>query len=228
MHGHGREIEKPMKWYADIPGIALCAAMVLAVAEVHGADLNSQADRYRSLHEAAIAGELDGLTPFKSVAAAPAGAAVSADRLQQLLRERGFEVQQLSAGTGTPPLVFGVLKSPGAKRTVIFYAHYDGQPVTPSQWSSDPFVPVMRSGALNSGEHVVDWTNARGPFDPEWRLFGRAVSDDKASIVAFLTAFDALKARGVARSVNVKVLWEGEEEAGSPHLPELLRNNRAA
>src|ERR1700722_14273562 len=216
-----------MKLFAGAPGIALCAALVLTAAEVNAADLNSQVDRYRSLHEAAIVGELDGLTRLKSVAADPAGVAAAADRLQQLLRERGFEVQQLSAGTGTPPLVFAVLKSPGAKRTVIFYAHYDGQPVTPSQWSSDPFVPVMRSGALNSGEHVVDWTSAHGPFDPEWRLFGRAVSDDKASIVAFLAAFDALKAAAKAPSVNVKVLWEGEEESGSPHLAGLLRNNRA-
>jgi acetylornithine deacetylase/succinyl-diaminopimelate desuccinylase-like protein len=216
-----------MKWFAGTPGIALCAAMVLAVAQAHAADLNTLVDRYRSMHEAAIVGRLDELARLKSVAADPAGIAAAADRLQRLLRERGFEVQQLSAAAGTPPLVFGVLKSPGAKRTVIFYAHYDGQPVTPAQWSSDPFVPVMRSGALNSGEHVVDWTSAHGPFDPEWRLFGRAVSDDKASIVAFLTAFDALKAAGKVPSVNVKVLWEGEEESGSPHLAGLLRNNRA-
>src|SRR6202163_142408 len=193
-----------MKWFAGAPGIALCAAMVLAVAEAHAADLNSQVDRYRSLHEAAIVGELDELTRLKSVAADPAGVAAAADRLQQLLKERGFEVQQLSAGTGTPPLVFGVLKSPGAKRTAIFYAHYDGQPVTPSQWSSDPFIPVMRSGPLNSGEHVIDWKSASPPFDPEWRFFGRAVSDDKASIVAFLTGVGALHAARQAPSVDVQ------------------------
>jgi len=132
----------------------------------------------------------------------------------------------LGSETGAPPVVFGSLKSAGAKRTVIFYAHYDGQPVTPSQWSSDPFNPVMRSGPLNTGEHEVDWKNARPPYDPEWRLFARAVSDDKASIVAFLGAFDALKSSGVPPSVNIKVLWEGEEEAGSTHLAQILRSNR--
>jgi acetylornithine deacetylase/succinyl-diaminopimelate desuccinylase-like protein len=125
----------------------------------------------------------------------------------------------------SPPLVFGYLKSPGARRTVVFYAHYDGQPVTPSQWKSDPFVPVMRSGPLNSGEHDVDMKAARSPFDPQWRLFGRAVNDDKASIVAFLAAFDALKASGRRSSVNIKVAWEGEEEVGSPHLAQILRDN---
>jgi acetylornithine deacetylase/succinyl-diaminopimelate desuccinylase-like protein len=116
---------------------------------------------------------------------------------------------------------------PGAKRTVVFYAHYDGQPVTPSQWSSDPFEPVMRSGPLSSEMASVDWKNAQAPFDPEWRLFGRAIADDKSSIVAFLAAFDALKELGRRPSVNVKVIWEGEEEAGSTHLGDILRPRAA-
>jgi acetylornithine deacetylase/succinyl-diaminopimelate desuccinylase-like protein len=232
-----------MNWFASIPkligtriltgifgsaGIFSLTGMFILAGPAHAADLKARVDGYRTLHEAAIVGQLDQLTRLKSVAADPAGIAATADRLQKLLSERGFEARQLSAGAGTPPLVFGVLKAAGAKRTVLFYAHYDGQPVTPSQWSSDPFVPLMRSGALNSGEQVIDWKSARTPFDPEWRLFGRAVSDDKASIVAFLAAFDALKAAGAAPTVNIKVLWEGEEEAGSPHLADLLRNNRAA
>jgi len=208
--------------------ILALGGLFMLTGALRAADLNAKVDGYRVLNESAIVGQLDELARLRSVAADPGGIAATADRLQKLLTERGFEARQLSAGAGTPPLVFGVMKTPGAKRTVIFYAHYDGQPVTPSQWSSDPFLPVMRSGALNTGEHVIDWQKVHTPFEPEWRLFGRAVSDDKASIVAFLAAFDALKARGVTPSVNIKVLWEGEEEAGSPHLAELLRNNRAA
>jgi acetylornithine deacetylase/succinyl-diaminopimelate desuccinylase-like protein len=74
---------------------------------------------------------------------------------------------------------------------------------------------------------VIDWRAATAPFNPEWRLYGRAVSDDKASIAAFLAAFDALKALHRKPSVNVKVLWEGEEEAGSTHLPQILHDNQA-
>src|SRR5580698_2750962 len=195
--------------------IACCAASILLATQSSAADLKSRVDGYRTAHEAAIVGQLDELARLKSVAADPAGLKAMADRLQEFLKQRGFEVSQLGSETGAPPVVFGSLKSAGAKRTVIFYAHYDGQPVTPSQWSSDPFNPVMRSGPLNTGEHEVDWKNARPPYDPEWRLFARAVSDDKASIVAFLGAFDALKSSGVPPSVNIKVLWEGEEEAGS-------------
>jgi acetylornithine deacetylase/succinyl-diaminopimelate desuccinylase-like protein len=189
-------------------------------------DLQQKVESYRLAHEAQIIDQLTELTRIKSIAADPAGIAAAAQRLEALLKERGFETKQLTAGAGAPPLVFGYLKSPGAKRTVVFYAHYDGQPVTPSQWKSDPFEPVMRSGPLNSGEHDVDLKSARSPYDPEWRLFGRAVSDDKASIVAFLAAFDALKAAGRRPSVNIKVAWEGEEESGSAHLAELLRENK--
>ena len=115
-----------------------------------------------------------------------------------------------------------MLKSPGAKRTVVFYAHYDGQPVTPSQWTSDPFTPVMREDGKD-----VDWKAAHPPFNPEWRLHGRATADDKAAIVAFLSAFDALKAAHKKPTVNIKLLWEGEEEAGSPHLAETLKAHAA-
>ncbi len=121
-----------------------------------------------------------------------------AGALEQALKKRGFEVALLPTAPGFPPAVFGARKVPNAKRTVVFYAHYDGQPVTPSQWSSDPFVPVMRSNALSDHSKDVDWRRASPPFDPEWRLFGRAVSDDKASIVAFLAAFDALSATHTA------------------------------
>ena len=79
------------------------------------ADLSAQVDGYRAQHESAIVGQLDELTRLRSVAADPGGITATADRLQKLLTERGFEARQFSAGSGTPPLVFGVMKTPGAK-----------------------------------------------------------------------------------------------------------------
>jgi acetylornithine deacetylase/succinyl-diaminopimelate desuccinylase-like protein len=210
-----------------LAGATLAVAIFSVAAQAPAADLRDQVEHYRIAHEAAIVGQLDELTRIRSVAADPAGLAAAADRLQMLLKERGFEATKLSTGAGTAPIVFGALQTPRARRTVVFYAHYDGQPVTPSQWSSDPFVPVMRSGLPNSGGRDIDWKSTPPPFDPEWRLFGRAASDDKASIVAFLAAFDALRASGRKPSVNIKVAWEGEEERGSPHLAETLRKNAA-
>ncbi len=203
-----------------------CAASILLAPLSHGADLRTQVERYRLAHEAEIVGRLDDLARFKSIAADPAGLAATAHALEAALKSRGFEVSLLSTGANSPPAVFGSLPSPQAKRTVLFYAHYDGQPVTPAQWSSDPFVPVMRENALGEAPRDVDWKRASPPFNPEWRLFARAVSDDKASIAAFLAAFDALKATRNAPSVNIKVLWEGEEEAGSMHLSHALHENQ--
>ena len=204
----------------------LVAGLLAAAAPAHAADtrLNTEVRAWRSAHEAEIVGHLVDLTRIRSIAADPAGLQAAADRLQGELTRRGFETRQLSAGPGTPPVVYGALGSPKAKRTVVFYAHYDGQPVAPAQWRSDPFEPVMRAGLTGPD---VDWRAARPPYDPEWRLFGRGASDDKSSIVAFLAALDALKAHGRKPSVNLKVFWEGEEERNSPHLDAILRQNQA-
>ena len=61
-----------------------------------------------------------------------------------------------------------------------------------------------------------------GEINPEWRLYARSASDDKAGVMAILTAFDAAKSRGITPSVNLKFVFEGEEEAGSPHLGEII------
>jgi len=203
-----------------------CAASLLFASLSHAADLRTQVQQYRLAHEADIVGEIDALTRLKSIAADRAGLAATAQALESALKSRGFKASLLSTGADSPPAVFGLLITPKAKRTILFYAHYDGQPVTPAQWTSDPFVPVMREHALSDAPRDVDWKKAAPPFDPEWRLFGRAVSDDKASIAAFLAAFDALKATHNAPSVNIKVLWEGEEEAGSTHLSHALHENQ--
>jgi acetylornithine deacetylase/succinyl-diaminopimelate desuccinylase-like protein len=206
------------------------AAPAAPAPRVHSA-LTAQVDAYRLAHESAILDGLDTLTRLKSIAADPSGLLAAAHHLEDALRVRGFRVTELTSVPGAAPAVFGYLPTAHAKRTVVYYAHYDGQPVTPSQWSSDPFEPVLRAGAAAPGaaaqDPVIDWHTAAPPFDPEWRIYGRAVSDDKASIAAFLTAFDALKALHKSPSVNIKVLWEGEEEAGSMHLPQILHDNQA-
>ena len=80
----------------------------------------------------------------------------------------------------------------------------------------------MRDGLAGKD---LDWKAAKPPFNPEWRLFGRATADDKSAIIAFLTAFDALKALHRKPSVNIKVVWEGEEEASSAHLDGILKDH---
>ncbi|MEI7789691.1 MAG: M20/M25/M40 family metallo-hydrolase [Alphaproteobacteria bacterium] len=201
--------------------LAAAALTFLIASPAVAADLRTQVDDYRATHEAAIVGQLETLVRLKSVAADPQGLAATGAALEGQLKMRGFETKSWSAG-GSAPIIYGLLKSPGARRTAIFYAHYDGQPVTRTQWSSDPFVPVMRDGLAGKD---LDWKAAKPPFNPEWRLFGRATADDKSAIIAFLTAFDALKALHRKPSVNIKVVWEGEEEASSAHLDGILKDH---
>ena len=195
---------------------------ILAASPVAAASLQSDIRAWRQANEKEIVGRLEALATIPSVAADKAGLDRTADMLGSERRRRGFEVRLLEAAPGAPKAVFGRLDTPGARRTVTFYAHYDGQPVTPSQWASDPFKPVMRKGALADGGAAIAWREAKGALDPDWRLFARGASDDKASIVAFLAGFDALRASGRKPKVNLRIFWEGEEEAGSPNLAPLL------
>ena len=128
-----------------------------------------------------------------------------------MLEKRGVKVRTLTLD-GAPPIVVGDVAVPGAKRTIAFYAHYDGQPVDPAQWKSPPWTPVMR----DASGHDVDWQNAAA-LDPEWRLYARSAGDDKAPIIAMAAALEHAKPR-----FNLRFVFEGEEEAGSPHLAAYL------
>ena len=176
---------------------------------------------YRAAYESAIVEELAGLLALPNVASDGPNIEKNAEAIGTALRRRGVRTELLRV-EGAPPVVYGELDAPGARRTVILYAHYDGQPVVPSQWASDPWKPVLRDKPLEEGGREVPSVTARRSFDPEWRLYARSASDDKAPIIALLAALDALREKRVPLSVNLKFFFEGEEEAGSPHLEQML------
>jgi acetylornithine deacetylase/succinyl-diaminopimelate desuccinylase-like protein len=146
----------------------------------------------------------------------------NAIHIVDMLARRGIKGRLLET-SGAPPAVYGELRTPGATRTVMFYAHYDGQPVDARQWLTPPWTPTLRNG-LN-GE-VIPMPTSPGTVKGEWRIFARSASDDKSPIVAFLSALDALRASNIQPSVNLKFYFEGEEEAGSSHLREALTRYR--
>ncbi|HEX8233606.1 MAG TPA: M20/M25/M40 family metallo-hydrolase [Caulobacteraceae bacterium] len=203
---------------------ALCA--LAASGAVQAADLRADVRAWRAAHEKQIVEEFSRLLALPNVATRVPDVERNAAAISQALDRRGFATRLLTAGPGTPPAVYGELRSPGARRTVVFYAHYDGQPVDQPGWRSQPFTPVMRQGARAADSRDIDWRTAPR-LDPEWRIYGRSSSDDKAPIQAMLSALDALKAAGKRPSVNVKVFYEGEEEQGSPHLAAILQANKA-
>lgn len=183
----------------------------------------SRAREYRKSHETQIIGEITDLLSIPNVASDTSNIRRNAAKLIEMMGRRGIEARLLE-GNG-PPAIFGELKTPGATRTIGFYAHYDGQPVEPSKWSSDPFKPTLRDKPLEAGGQVIPVPIAGEKFDPEWRLYARSASDDKAPIIAMLVALDALKASDAKPTSNLKFLFDGEEEAGSPHLGDIVNRN---
>ncbi len=212
----------PLRRHISTGALLACALTAPALA----APRPDPVEAYSRSHQRETVAHLEQLTRLRSIAAEPAQLAATAELLESWLRQRGFATTQLRASNDAAPLVFGSYRVRGAKRTVLFYAHYDGQPVTSAQWHSDPFVPVMRDGAAGVDAQAIDWRAQSGPLGADWRMFGRAVADDKASIIAFLAAFDALRGAARGPAVNIKVAWEGEEESGSPHIAALLDSHR--
>jgi acetylornithine deacetylase/succinyl-diaminopimelate desuccinylase-like protein len=176
---------------------------------------------WRESHEIEIVRELAALLSIPNRASDTPNIEKNAAAVSALYERRGVATKLLRI-PDAPPVVFGVLDSPGAAGTVTFYAHYDGQPVDPRQWTGDPYRSVLRSGTAETGAKDVPLDSLRPPLDPEWRLYARSASDDKAPIIGFAAALDALRAAGIRPSVNLRFFFEGEEEAGSPHLAAIL------
>ena len=119
------------------------------------------------------------------------------------------------------------INTDGATRTVLIYAHFDGQPVNPSRWqTTQPFAPALYSDSIQKGGSKIPWPTGNDSINPEWRIYGRSASDDKAPFVALLTALDALKANSIGLSSNIKFFFDGEEEIGSPNMERVLGMHR--
>ena len=186
--------------------------------------------QYRQRHERELLADFTQLLALPNVAADSAGLRRTAAAIADMMRQRGIgRVQLLAAATpGVPPAVYGEVHVPGATRTLVFYAHYDGQPVNPAQWAPglSPFTPALASGALSAGGQLVPMPPAGTPLNPDWRLYARGSSDDKGGVMAILSGYQALAQSGVKPTANLKFFFEGEEERGSPHLAELLGQHR--
>ena len=187
-------------------------------------ELRSRVESYVTSHQKELLSELWQAVAIPAVAPDEARSREKAVFLLERLRRRGFEAELLE--TDGNPLVYGERRQEGASRTLLLYAHYDGQPVDPAKWSQDdPFRPVLRNWKLGEGGEVIDFA-ATSDFEPDWRLYGRSVSDDTAPIIGLLAALDALDSLGLAPTSNLRVVLDGEEEAGSPNLVPAIERYR--
>ena len=146
--------------------------------------------------------------------------------IKMMMEQRGVKAEFLDGTTPkVNPVVFGEVKVPGAKATLSFYAHYDGQPVNPAKWTGglQPFEPVFIDKPVEQGGKII---SVSGNISPEYRLAGRGSADDKAGVMTILNAYDALVKTGVALKHNIKFFFEGEEELGSTHLDEIFKKHK--
>ena len=126
-----------------------------------------------------------------------------AERLAVLLMEAGADFAEVLPSDGNP-VVYGEKMVDPALKTVLVYGHYDVQPPEPlDKWRTDPFEPVIHDGAI----------------------WGRGANDDKGQLFMHIKAFEFLVRTGQLRH-NVKFMFEGEEEIGSPNLPGWIKQNK--
>jgi acetylornithine deacetylase/succinyl-diaminopimelate desuccinylase-like protein len=161
-----------------------------------------------------------------NVSAVPADIQRNTSWFEQAFQRRGFHTRQLP-NNGKPMLFAEMPNGKPSNTTILFYAHLDGQPVNPPEWAQEsPWKPVLkRKGANGQWEPLPIDDLFGNAIDPEWRLFARSSSDDKAPIIMLLAAIDLLRAKGIDPAVNVKVLLDSEEEVGSPSLDTVIRDN---
>jgi acetylornithine deacetylase/succinyl-diaminopimelate desuccinylase-like protein len=162
---------------------------------------------YIDAHAAESIARLSGYLRQPSISAHGQGMGEVADYLLAWLQRLGLETRLIA----TPgwPVVFGQASAAAGARapTVLLYGHYDVQPPDPLEaWVSPPFEPTVRDG----------------------RLYARGAGDNKGQHFAQLLALETLLAVRGGLPVNVRVVLEGEEEIGSPHLADFVRAHRDA
>jgi acetylornithine deacetylase/succinyl-diaminopimelate desuccinylase-like protein len=142
--------------------------------------------------------------------------------------KRGFKAKELD-NKGRPLVFASYSGNTGKRPTILFYIHFDGQPVVPSQWSQkDPWSPVVKKRGADGKWAEVDKSELFKPdFDPELRVFARTSADDKGPIAMFLASFDLLREKKKLPAVDVKLLLDSEEESNSAGIPAVVAAHEA-
>lgn len=162
--------------------------------------------QYIEENEAQFLDELASLIRIPSISALPEhkeDMLACAERWRQLLLEAGADEAVIMPSAGNP-LVYAEKRISPEAPTVLIYAHYDVMPAEPLElWKSQPFEPEIRDG----------------------RIWARGADDDKGQAMIQVKAFEYMVREGLLRH-NVKFIFEGEEEIGSPSLNAFLKEHR--
>lgn len=187
------------------------------------AELGSVISDYRLEHERNIIEDFVDLLSLPNIASNLEDMDRNVVHINQLLESRGFVTQRLQSGGA--PYIYAELLTPQATETLLIYAHFDGQPVLPDDWTYPPFSPTLLDAPLQENGQPVAIDQVSGSFDPEWRLYARSAGDDKMPIIALIHVLDAMRQNNISLSVNLKLLLDGEEEQGSPTLGQIIDDN---
>ena len=188
--------------------------------------VQQKVNQYRKENETKIIDEYVKFVTIPNVTRDTSNILRNAAFIKMMMEQRGIKAEFLDGVTlKVNPVVFGEVKVPGAKTTLSFYAHYDGQPVNPSKWTGglQPFEPVFIDKPIEQGGKIV---SISGNVSPEYRLAGRGSADDKAGVMTILNGYDALVKTGIPLKHNIKFFFEGEEELGSAHLDEIFKKHK--
>ena len=96
----------------------------------------------------------------------------NAESIRDALIKRGVAARLISR-PGANPLVFGEIRTPGATRTIGFYAHYDGQPLDPKEWATPPFTPTLRNKVISAGGEAIGGASASARCARRWICLSR-------------------------------------------------------
>lgn len=205
------------------PALCLTVSLSLVVPAIAQTPVEAVRE-YVDRNQADIVLELRDFLSIPNVAADLPNIRLNAEALVTMMERRGVSARILE--TGGPPVVYGEIGDPNLP-TILFYCHYDGQPADPEQWAQEaPWQPVLRSGMLGDATREIDWPASGAAVDPEWRIYARSASDDKAPIIALMRMLDAWNEAGVQFRNHLKFIFEGDEEAGSSYLADIVREHR--
>jgi acetylornithine deacetylase/succinyl-diaminopimelate desuccinylase-like protein len=167
--------------------------------------MNPSATAYLTSNRDKILEDFRTLLRQPSVSAQAHGIRECANLLERFMREAGIETELVDEPDGNPVLLGSVLNK-RSKRTLLFYGHYDVQPPEPlEEWKSHPFGAELKEGKIHA----------------------RGASDSKNNVMALVKMVEAYRNTDSELPINVKFLFEGEEEIGSPHLPHFVEENRS-
>jgi acetylornithine deacetylase/succinyl-diaminopimelate desuccinylase-like protein len=199
--------------------ISLSSALLAPLATAGPGALQALDDASLRAAAAAAFPEYIELLSLPNDSAVPVDIQRNAAWLEGAFAKRGFRTRLLP-NDGKPLVLAEHPGNRGGRKTVLFYLHFDGQPVLPEQWAQkDPFRPVVKKrGADGTWREVGTEELFRPDFDPELRVFSRSSADDKGPIAMLLAAFDLLRSRKLEPRFDVKVLLDSEEEVGSPGM----------